>query len=178
MCIRDSLKTIRSIPLKLRTNEIKAPELLEVRGEVFIMIDDFKKLNQVRSKQEESLFANPRNAAAGSLRQLDPKITATRPLSINCYECGEIVGSSFKNHIDFLHALKSWGFPVNNNIQKVSKPEQLVKYHQDLESKRNTLGYEIDGSVFKVDSIEQRNILGLRSRSPRWAAAGLSLIHI
>ena len=81
------------------------------------------------------MFANPRNAAAGSLRQLDPKITATRPLSINCYECGEIVGSSFKNHIDFLHALKSWGFPVNNNIQKVSNPEQLVKYHQDLESK-------------------------------------------
>ena len=77
-----------------------------------------------------------------------------------------------KNAIDFLHALKSWGFPVNNNIQKVSNPEQLVKYHQDLESKRNTLGYEIDGSVFKVDSIEQRNILGLRSRSPRWAAAG------
>ena len=170
--ITQNLKTIRSIPLKLRTNKIKAPELLEVRGEVFIMIDDFKKLNQERSKKEESLFANPRNAAAGSLRQLDPKITATRPLSINCYECGEIVGSSFKNHIDFLHALKSWGFPVNNNIQKVSNPEQLVKYHQDLESKRNTLGYEIDGSVFKVDSIEQRNILGLRSRSPRWAAAG------
>ena len=170
--ITQNLKTINAIPLSLRTNLSPAPYLLEVRGEVFMDKDKFKELNNYRSKNDLSIFANPRNAAAGSLRQLDSSITASRPLSIYCYEPGEIIGESFQTHKSFLDALTEWGFPVNNEISITNSIDEIVNYHQTLEVKRNNLPYEIDGTVFKVNKIEYRNNLGLRSRSPRWAIAG------
>ena len=170
--ITQNLKTILAIPLSLRKNGQKTPPLLEVRGEVFITKDGFKKLNRNQEKEELPPFANPRNAAAGSLRQLDSKITATRPLSIYCYEAGRIDGISFDTHEDFLSTLKEWGFPVNPEIQKVNNAETMVAFHRNLEAKRDSLPYEIDGTVFKVNAINQRNALGIRSRSPRWAIAG------
>ncbi|MBC8345013.1 MAG: NAD-dependent DNA ligase LigA [Candidatus Marinimicrobia bacterium] len=170
--ITQNLKTISAIPLSLRMGEKQIPPLLEVRGEVFITKDGFKKLNQNQEKEGLPPFANPRNAAAGSLRQLDSNITATRPLSIYCYEAGTIDGVSFETHEDFLSTLKKWGFPVNPEIQKVTNVEKMVAFHRNLEAKRETLPYEIDGTVFKVNTTDQRNALGIRSRSPRWAIAG------
>ncbi|MCS5625546.1 MAG: NAD-dependent DNA ligase LigA [Candidatus Marinimicrobia bacterium] len=170
--ITQNLKTITAIPLSLRKNGQKTPPLLEVRGEVFITKDGFKKLNRNQAKEELPPFANPRNAAAGSLRQLDSKITATRHLSIYCYEAGRIDGISFDTHEDFLSTLKEWGFPVNPEIQKVNNAETMVAFHRNLEAKRDSLPYGIDGTVFKVNAINQRNALGIRSRSPRWAIAG------
>ena len=170
--ITQNLKTIKAIPLKLRTDLRKTPSLLEVRGEVFISTSDFKKLNDTRIKNDLPEFANPRNAAAGSLRQLDSNITAERPLSIYCYEAGEVLGASFNTHLDFLSALKDWGFPVNPEIKLVKTPKKMVEYHKNLELIRNKLSYDIDGTVFKINKIQQRKTLGIRSRSPRWAIAG------
>jgi len=170
--ITQNLKTIKSIPLSIRTEKFSAPELLEVRGEVFMEKDKFKIFNDNRLKNELPIFANPRNAAAGSLRQLDSSITASRPLSIYCYEPGKINGRKFDNHIDFLSTLTDWGFPVNREIKLVKNLEGIISYHKKLEEKRSALPYEIDGTVFKVNNIKQREILGLRSRSPRWAIAG------
>jgi len=170
--ITQNLKTIKAIPLSIRTERFSAPELLEVRGEVFMEKDKFKIFNDNRLKNELPIFANPRNAAAGSLRQLDSSITASRPLSIYCYEPGKINGRNFKNHIDFLSTLTDWGFPVNREIKLVKNLEGIISYHKKLEEKRSALPYEIDGTVFKVNNIKQREILGLRSRSPRWAIAG------
>ena len=170
--ITQNLKTIKAIPLSIRTERFSAPELLEVRGEVFMEKDKFKTFNDNRLKNELPIFANPRNAAAGSLRQLDSSITASRPLSIYCYEPGKINGRNFENHIDFLSTLTAWGFPVNREIKLVKNLEGIISYHKKLEEKRSALPYEIDGTVFKVNNIKQREILGLRSRSPRWAIAG------
>ena len=170
--ITQNIKTIRSIPLALRNDKRNFPNLLEVRGEVFMLKKDFQKLNMAREDNNEPLFANPRNAAAGSLRQLDPSITAKRPLSIFCYEAGNITGDTFSSHKDFLSALAEWGFPVNNEIALTNDVDQMLSYHRKLEDKRNNLPYEIDGTVFKVNNIDQRNTLGTRSRSPRWAIAG------
>ena len=170
--ITQNLKTIKAIPLSIRTERFSAPKLLEVRGEVFMEKDKFKTFNDNRLKNELPIFANPRNAAAGSLRQLDSSITASRPLSIYCYEPGKINGRNFENHIDFLSTLTDWGFPVNREIKLVKNLEGIISYHKKLEKKRSALPYEIDGTVFKVNNIKQREILGLRSRSPRWAIAG------
>ena len=170
--ITQNLKTINAVPLSLRTDKLPSPKLLEVRGEVFMEKDKFKIFNDDRLKSELSVFANPRNAAAGSLRQLDSTVTAQRPLSIYCYEPGEMNGKNFEKHSDFLSALKDWGFPVNHEIKLVKNIEDIISYHKTLEEKRLSLPYEIDGTVFKVNSINQREILGLRSRSPRWAIAG------
>ena len=167
-----NLRTITSIPLSLRSVNRNIIELLEVRGEVFIKKDEFNKLNKARLKNDLPPFANPRNAAAGSLRQLDPKVTAERPLSIFCYEPGQLKGDSFKTHKEFLSGLKDWGFPVNPEIKVVKNLDEMIDYHINLENKRNDLPYEIDGTVFKVNNIKQRNILGSKSRSPRWAIAG------
>ena len=170
--ITQNLKTINAIPLSLRTDKLPYPELLEVRGEVFMEKKKFKIFNDYRSRNELSIFANPRNAAAGSLRQLDSRVTAERPLSIYCYEPGKINGKNFENHSDFLSALSDWGFPVNREIKLVKNIEDIISYHTKLEEKRHSLPYEIDGTVFKVNSINKRETLGLRSRSPRWAIAG------
>jgi len=170
--ITHNLKTIRGIPLSLRTNDLPAPPLLEIRGEVFIRKDDFKDLNEKQELNEKSTFANPRNAAAGSLRQLDPSITADRPLSIYCYEAGMTNGVEFIDHVSFLDSLKKWGLPVNPFIQIVTGSKGLIQFHQELEDQRNDLPYEIDGTVFKVNNYNKRDDLGTRSRSPRWAIAG------
>jgi len=170
--ITQNLKTIRAIPLALRVEAQAVPALLEVRGEVFIRKDDFLKLNIQQEANDKPVFANPRNAAAGSLRQLDSRITATRPLSIFCYQAGMVEGMTFETHSEFLTALQNWGFPVNPEIKILNGIEEAVAFHSDLESRRNTLPYEIDGSVFKVNNYDLQEKLGSRSRSPRWAIAG------
>jgi DNA ligase (NAD+) len=170
--ITQNLKTIKSIPLKLRYSGKSIPKLIEVRGEVFISKDDFEKLNKSQEHKGEKIFANPRNAAAGSLRQLDSSITASRPLSIYCYQPGAIEGSVFENQIDFLNTIKEWGIPVNPYIKKIKGANRIIDYHKKMESIRNDLPYEIDGIVIKVNSYKLQNKLGIRSRSPRWAIAG------
>jgi DNA ligase (NAD+) len=170
--ITHNLRTIRSIPLKLRDNEVHIPDTLEVRGEVYIDKLSFQKLNKERESRNEPVFANPRNAAAGSLRQLDASVTATRPLSIFCYQAGMIEGMTFETHSAFLAALNSWGLPVNPLAKTVTGSDQMIAYHQSLEAQREELSYEIDGTVFKLNRIEDRIRLGERSRSPRWAIAG------
>ncbi|MCJ7801828.1 MAG: NAD-dependent DNA ligase LigA, partial [Candidatus Marinimicrobia bacterium] len=170
--ITQNLKTIKSIPLKLRNDSQPIPSILEIRGEVFITKDNFQKLNYNQEKQGDKIFANPRNAAAGSLRQLDSNITAERPLSIYCYQPGTIEGAEFATHMEFLEALKKWGIPVNPHINNIFGANEILEYHHDMESKRNDLPYEIDGTVYKVNSFSQQEILGIRSRSPRWAIAG------
>ena len=170
--ITTNLKTIKGIPLVLRDETTTLPNLLEIRGEVFIRKEDFKLLNDNRIKSGKQLFANARNAAAGSLRQLDPKITAKRSLSIYCYQAGVVDGIDFTTHVEFLDHLKQWGLPVNPKVTKVKGIKKAIQIHKNLESERNEFPYEIDGSVIKVNSISLRNELGARSRSPRWAIAG------
>ena len=170
--ITQNLKTIKAIPLKLRSESQIIPSTLEIRGEVFMTKDSFNEMNLTRESIGEKLFANPRNAAAGSLRQLDSNITANRPLSIFCYQPGIIKGIEFATHLEFLEALKKWGIPVNPHVKSVFGADEIQDYHHDMESKRNDLPYEIDGTVYKVNSYSQQEILGIRSRSPRWAIAG------
>ena len=168
--ITQNIRTVKSVPLKLIGKNF--PNLLEVRGEVFIKKTDFKKLNENQINKGLQIFANPRNAAAGSLRQLDAKITAKRPLSINCYEPGVIEGKQFKTQEEFLFYIKSVGIPVNDLIKKVVGSENILEYHNNLEDQRNELDYEIDGTVFKLNKYVEREKAGSRSRSPRWAIAG------
>ena len=170
--ITSNLKTIKGIPLILRDDIISLPDLMEVRGEVFIRKEDFELLNAKRSQSNKQPFANARNAAAGSLRQLDPKITAKRSLSIYCYQAGIVDGINLNTHSEFLERLKSWGLPVNPEVKIVKGIEKAIQFHKKLETIRNEFPYEIDGSVIKVNSLSIRNKLGVRSRSPRWAIAG------
>ena len=168
--ITSNLRTIKSIPLRLNSDPI--PDLLEVRGEVFINHNDFKKLNKERLDNNKNIFANPRNCAAGSLRQLDAKITATRPLRIYCYAPGLLKGISFKSQEDFLFQLPKWGFPVNPHIKRGTGLSFLEKYYNQANQLRENLDYDIDGVVFKVNSYKLQDKLGIRSKSPRWAIAG------
>ena len=168
--ITQNLRTIRSLPLKLLGQE--HPKLLEIRGEVFIRKKDFKKLNKDQESNNSQLFANPRNAAAGSLRQLDPSITAKRPLSIYCYEPGISQGIEYKTHDDFLKNIANFGLPVNPLIEKIIGIKNIIRYHNNLEKIREKLEYEIDGTVFKINNYNERKKAGSRSRSPRWAIAG------
>ena len=168
--ITQNLRTIRALPLKLLGNDI--PNILEVRGEVFIGKKDFKKLNKYQEMNSMQIFSNPRNAAAGSLRQLDPKVTAERPLSIYCYEPGVVEDIVYNNHDEFLKHIIKLGLPVNSLIEKVFGVKKIIEYHKELEKKRNQIDYEIDGTVFKINNYNQRQKAGSRSRSPRWAIAG------
>ena len=169
--ITHNIKTINAIPMILRGNKDNYPEFIEIRGEIFMLKSDFKKLNQVREQSDEKLFANARNAAAGSVRQLDPHITAKRKLSIFCYEIGSSKGLDINSHWDMLSYLRYIGLPVNPLAEKIENIEKMVRYHQTLESQRENIGYEIDGSVIKVDDYLLRSDLGQRARSPRWAIA-------
>ncbi len=169
--VTQNLKTIHTIPLQVLTREEPAPELLEVRGEVYMDLEDFKKLNEQRLAQGEPAFANPRNAAAGSLRQLDPTITAARPLKIYCYGIGEVRGRSFATHWEVLQTLIKWGFRVNPLIERGVGIEAAIACHHRLEHQRHGLPYEIDGMVLKVDSLALQERLGAKARSPRWALA-------
>lgn len=166
-----NLKTIKSIPMRLLTLNIPIPRIIEVRGEVYMKIKEFEKLNKTREKEGEPLFANPRNAAAGSLRQLDSNITAKRPLDIFCYGIGQLLGRIFAEHWDTLQAFKAWGLKVNPMIEKVKGIDGVIEFHKYIANKRSQLEYEIDGIVVKVNSISLQKNLGAISRSPRWAIA-------
>ena len=169
--ITQNLKTIRAIPLSLIEN-VPVPRILEVRGEVFITHTDFKKMNDKRLEEGEQAFANPRNCAAGSLRQLDSSITANRPLRIYCYAPGIIEGVTFQSQKELLEMLPKWGLPVNPKIEFGKGLDFLMGYYEKAEKFRNELEYDIDGVVFKVNSFSHQDELGVRSRSPRWAIAG------
>ena len=169
--ITQNLRTIRAIPLTIQ-NEESLPKLLEIRGEVFITHSEFKAMNDRRLENGEPVFANPRNCAAGSLRQLDASITAQRPLRIYCYAPGVIEGSAFNSQKEFLDALPKWGFPVNPHIETGLGVDFLLGYYRKAEQLRSQLEYDIDGVVFKVNSFTHQDELGVRSRSPRWAIAG------
>jgi len=169
--VTQNLKTIHTIPLGLLTAGEPAPELLEVRGEVYMDLPEFKQYNAERLARGEPAFANPRNAAAGSLRQLDPKITAARPLKIYCYGVGEVRGRNFDTHWEVLQTLQQWGLRVNPLIERCRGIEAAIAHHRDLEHRRHGLPYEIDGMVIKVDPLVLQERLGAKSRSPRWALA-------
>jgi DNA ligase (NAD+) len=169
--VTQNLKTIHTIPLGLLTETEPAPELLEVRGEVYMDLEEFKEYNAERLARGEPAFANPRNAAAGSLRQLDPKITAARPLKIYCYGVGEVLGRGFDSQWEVLQTLQRWGLRVNPLIEQGQGIEAAIAYHQTLEHERHGLPYEIDGMVIKVDSLALQERLGAKARSPRWALA-------
>ena len=168
--ITTNIRTIKSIPLKLMGKKI--PEYLEVRGEVFITHKGFKKLNAEQQKKDEKIFANPRNAAAGSLRQLDAKLTAQRPLSFFAYGMGRYDGKAIlTTHTQILEALKKWGLPVSPETKEVNGLQSCYNYYKNIGQRRNGLAYEIDGVVFKVNEISQQQELGFVSRAPRWAIA-------
>ncbi len=170
--VTQNLRTIRTLPLKMRPRDHeRVPERIEIRGEVYLEKEAFRKLNERRVEQGESAFANPRNAAAGSLRQLDPRITARRPLNIFCYGVGSIEGMSFATHWDTLQSLRDWGLPTNPNIRLARDLQACVGYYRHIESIREKLPYEIDGIVIKVNSLSLQDRLGMVSRSPRWAVA-------
>ena len=170
--VTQNLRTIRILPLKMRPRDHDGiPERIEIRGEVYLEKEAFRKLNERRVEQGESAFANPRNAAAGSLRQLDPRITAKRPLRIFCYGVGSVEGKSFTTHWDTLKTLGDWGFPTNPDIRLARDVQDCVGYYRHIESAREKLPYEIDGIVLKVNSLSLQDRLGMVSRSPRWAVA-------
>ena len=169
--ITANIRTIRNIPLKL--NLENPPARLEVRGEVFMPQKGFNILNERALEKGEKTFANPRNAAAGSLRQLDPKVTRQRPLELNAYSIGiyESDDELPSTHYERLQWLKSIGIPVNGEIRLATGREELLKFYAEIQSKRPNLGYDIDGTVLKVNDIALQEQLGFISRSPRWAIA-------
>lgn len=166
-----NLKTIRSIPLTLLRESKRFPQRLEVRGEVFLSRTAFQRLNREREEEGQPVFANPRNAAAGSLKQLDSTITAKRPLDIFCHGMGEGTGASFTTHEQFLQVLKEWGLKPVSHIRICHSLKEIFAYHQEMERRRDQLPYEIDGLVIKVNSLELQRRLGEIARSPRWAVA-------
>jgi DNA ligase (NAD+) len=169
--ITQNLRTIKTIPLQLIRKEIPVPERLEVRGEVIMQINKFQELNRKREEVGEPPFANPRNAAAGSVRQLDSKITAERPLEIYCYGIGEVRGRTFKSHSDILQTFPKWGLRTNPNTRRCKDIEEVIEYYHEMNEKREKLTYEIDGIVIKVDRLDLQARLGEIARSPRWALA-------
>ena len=170
--ITKNLRTLKALPLRLRDKKRPIPPYLEVRGEVFMGHGDFEQLNQRQLDQEKQPFANPRNAAAGSLRQLDSRITASRNLLINLYAPGKIDNFAVESHMEFIQALKDWGFPVNDLYELCPNIESVIQFHNNLEHDRENLEYDIDGTVTKVNRLDYQNRMGIRSRSPRWAIAG------
>ncbi len=167
--ITQNARTIDSIPLRLIGTGW--PEKLEVRGEVFMPRVGFERLNARARKKGEKTFANPRNAAAGSLRQLDPQVTATRPLAIYCYAVGLSSDVLSAEHYGVLQKLKRWGLRVSPLVKRVSGVDACLQYYQDIGSQRATLSYDIDGVVYKINQLEQQKILGFVARAPRWAIA-------
>ena len=166
-----NIKTIRTLPLNLIKKNEARPARLEVRGEVFIRLQDFRDLNRHREERGESMFANPRNAAAGSLRQLDPGITAKRPLDIFFYGIGEIAGCSFETQWEILNTLKRWGLKTNPLNKPCNGIREAIEYYREIGNRRDSLGFEIDGVVIKVNNLDLQGRLGTVARSPRWAVA-------
>jgi len=168
--VTQNVRTIAAVPLHLRGTDW--PPLLEVRGEIFMPKKGFAALNERQRARGEKTFANPRNAAAGSLRQLDPKITAQRPLSMFCYGLGEVEGHAMSDsHSGSMALLKGWGLPISPELRVVTGVAACSAYYEDIGARRARLAYDIDGVVFKVDSVADQQALGFVSRAPRWAIA-------
>ena len=168
--VTQNVRTLASVPLKLSGRSI--PEVLEVRGEVYISHAGFEALNQQATDEGQKLFVNPRNAAAGSLRQLDPAITARRPLEMFCYGVGKVDGGTLATtHTDILSQLQGWHLRVYEDVQRVSGVSGCIAYYRHYEQLRDTLPFEIDGVVFKVNHLDQQASLGFVARAPRWAIA-------
>ncbi len=177
--VTQNIRTINQIPLRLPND---APAVLEVRGEVYMRRDDFEALNE-RQREKialgikgEKTFVNPRNAAAGAVRQLDPNIAAQRPLSFFAYGLGEVTaagqgGPDFKTHFELLQTLKIWGFPVASQVERAQGATELIAYHQRMGTSRDGLPFDIDGVVYKVNSLALQRQLGFVTREPRWAVA-------
>jgi len=166
-----NLRTIRSIPLALRSEKRRPPERLEVRGEVFLSRKAFQQMNREREEEGQPVFANPRNAAAGSLKQLDSTITAKRSLDIFCHGAGAVTGVSFASHLEFLQAMKDWGLKPVPFARVCQGMEEVLRQREEMEARRDDLPYEIDGLVVKINSTELQRRLGTIARSPRWAIA-------
>lgn len=172
--ITENLKMIKDLPMKLRSTDLLGndiPERLEIRGEVFMNKADFFALNEAQAQKGKKVFANPRNAAAGSLRQLDPKITKDRRLSLFGYTFGEVSEEKWATHSEFLEKIKSWGFPVNPENKLCKTPQDIVDYFASLGERRSSLACDIDGAVYKVNRRDYQERLGFVARSPRWATA-------
>ncbi|MHA7840654.1 MAG: NAD-dependent DNA ligase LigA [Gammaproteobacteria bacterium] len=168
--ITSNIRTIKAIPLQLRGDNL--PTAVEVRGEVYMAKAAFAALNEAAASKNEKQFVNPRNAAAGSMRQLDPQLTAQRSLSIFCYSIGSLEGATLpSSHYDSLQQLRAWGFPVNEHIHCLSDSDACLQYYQKLQQQRASLPYEIDGVVYKVNDLALQQRLGYVSRAPRWAVA-------
>jgi DNA ligase (NAD+) len=163
-----NLRTMRSVPQHLKGH---APALIEIRGEVFMTKADFLAMNEAQAKMGQKQFANPRNAAAGSLRQLDPSITASRPLSLFAYALGESSEPVADTHWHYLQRLKQWGFEVNPLSKQLAGPEAAAEFQREMALRRSGLGYDIDGVVYKIDDLGLQRRLGFVGRAPRWAIA-------
>ncbi len=180
--VTQNLRTIRAIPLRLRQPTtapsslfdeptVPIPSFVEVRGEVYLTHDEFRRINEEREQTGEPTFANPRNAAAGSVRQLDPSVTARRRLSLFAYGLGAVEGASFDTHWQILQTLKAWGFPVNPHARVCSSIEEVAALCREWTARRQELNYDVDGVVVKVNSLLLQQDLGYVQRSPRWAIA-------
>lgn len=168
--ITANVRTIRAIPLKLRGENI--PQRIEIRGEVFMPQKGFEAMNEEARRTGGKVFANPRNAAAGSLRQLDPAVTAKRPLTFFCYGVGVLEGGTLPgSHYDRLQQFKAWGLPVSDRVMLCTGSQAVLDFYHKVEESRPVLGFDIDGVVIKVDSIALQEALGFVSRAPRWATA-------
>ncbi len=165
-----NLRTIRSLPLQLSKSSA-FPQHLVIRGEVYIPLDAFHVLNQRLTEQGEEPFANPRNAAAGSLRQLDSRLTASRPLTVTCYDLKALQENNAGTHWDAVTQIGEWGLPIPEHRQRCQSMEDVIAFHANIESQRDDLPFEIDGIVVKVDRYDWQQVLGQKSRSPRWAVA-------
>ncbi len=169
--VTENLKTIRAVPLRLREGKYGIPRLLAVRGEVIMHIHDFEELNKKLIERGEEPLANPRNAAAGSLRRLDPKETAERPLDIFFYEIMVVEGLKINTQWEALEHLREWGLKTNPLVKRCKNIDEVIEYYNEMKEKREQLSYEIDGIVVKVDNLEDQEKLGIKARSPRWAIA-------
>jgi DNA ligase (NAD+) len=169
--VTENIKTIRSVPLRLQSDDRNAPKLLALRGEVMMKISAFETLNRKLLQAGNEPFANPRNAAAGSLRQLDPRITAQRPLDVIAYEVMAAEGVRFSRDSGALNSLENWGLPTPRRIVTASTVSEILKRHAELAEERDRLPYEIDGVVIKLDDLAAREKLGSTSHHPRWAIA-------
>jgi len=169
--VTHNLKTIKSIPLKIQKSDGKLPTLIEIKGEAFMPHKIFRELNTAAKKKKEALFANPRNAAAGSLKLLDPRIVAKRKLDIFIYGAGHFEGAKFETQHEILNFLKKAGFKISPYIKKFQSIQEVIDYCDKWEKKKNDLDYDIDGMVLKVNSLKQQEALGVTSKSPRWMIA-------
>ena len=166
--ISDNLRTIRSIPLRLR---LAVAGTVEVRGEVYLPHEGFRRMNEEAAARGEKLYVNPRNAAAGSLRQLDSSITARRPLAFYAYGAAQGLPPTIRTHMDMLRQLRDWGFPVSDLVRRVETAEGCLAYYREIGERRAALPFDIDGVVYKLDDLAGREELGFVARAPRWAVA-------